>query len=56
MLLRVISQCAPPPLVATFKKGLPLPFSLAKKGIYLGTQLKEDLTYLLLKLPRRRIA
>ena len=27
-------------LLAPFKKGLPLPFSLAKNGIYLDTQLK----------------
>ena len=33
-------------LLVTSKKGLPLLFSLAKKRIYLETQLKEDFTYL----------
>ena len=32
------------PLLAPSKKGLPLPFSLAKKGTYLDTQLKAELT------------
>ena len=32
-------------------KGLPLPFSLAKKRIYLDTQLKAELTNLFWKLP-----
>ena len=46
LLLGVISQCG-------FQdKGLPLPFSLAKKKIYLDTQLKADLTNLFSKLPR----
>ena len=35
------------PLLASSKKGLPLPFSLAKKRIYLDTQLKGQLTLLL---------
>ena len=34
-------QCGP--LFVPFKKGLPLPSSLAKKRIYLDTQLKRDL-------------
>ena len=41
-MLLVISQCAP--LLVLSKKGLPLPFSLAKKRIYLYTQLKGELT------------
>ena len=32
------------PFLAPFKKGLPLPFSLAKKRAYLDTQLKTELT------------
>ena len=39
------------PLLAPSKKGLSLLFSLAKKRIYLGTQLKVELTDLFLKLP-----
>ena len=34
------------PLLPPFKKGIPLPFSLAKKRTYLDTQLKTELTYL----------
>ena len=39
------------PLLAPLKKGLPLPFSLGKKRIYLDTQLKGELTDLFWKLP-----
>ena len=42
VLLEVISRCAP--LLVTSKKGLPFPFSLAKKKIYLDTHSKEELT------------
>ena len=49
VLLGVISQCGPPS--CTLKKGFPLPFSLAKKRIYLDIQLKAELTDLFLKLP-----
>ena len=45
VLLGVISHYGP--LLAPFRKGLPLPFSLAKKRIYLDTQLKGALTDLL---------
>ena len=45
LLLGVISQCG------LQYKGLPLPFSLAKKRIYLYTQLKAELTNLFCKLP-----
>ena len=38
----VISHCGP--LLATSTKGLHLPFTLAKKRIYLDTQLKGKLT------------
>ena len=41
-LLGLILQCGP--LLAPSKKGLPLPFILAKKRTYLGTQLKGELT------------
>ena len=51
MLIGVISRCTTPPpappsplFLASFKKGLPLLFSLAKKKIYLDTLLKEELT------------
>ena len=40
LLLGVVSQCG------LQDKGLPLPFSLAKKRIYLDTQLKAELTNL----------
>ena len=44
VLLGVISQCSS--LVAHFKEGLPLIFSLAKRRIYLDTQLKRALANL----------
>ena len=47
--LGVISQCGP--LLAPSKKGLPLPFSLAKNRKYLDVQLKGELTDLFWKLP-----
>ena len=50
LLLGVISQCGP--LLEPSKKGLPLPFTLAKKRTYLDTQLKEEITDLFSKLPR----
>ena len=42
VLLEVILQCGP--LLAPYKKGFPFLFCLAKKGIYLETQWKEELT------------
>ena len=42
MLLGVISHRGPPP--CTLQKGLPVPFTLAKKRTYLDTQLKGELT------------
>ena len=44
VLFGVVSQCDS--LLASSKKGLPLPFSLAKKGIYLDTELKGEITNL----------
>ena len=38
-------------MLATSRKGLLFPFSLARKRIYLGTHLKEELTDLFRKLP-----
>ena len=49
VLLGVILQCCP--LLAPSKNGLPLLFTLAKKKIYLDTQLKRKLTNLFWKLP-----
>ena len=49
VLLGVISQCGP--VLGPSKKNLPLLFSLAKKRIYLDTQLKAELTNLFWKLP-----
>ena len=49
LLLGVISQCASPS--STLKKGLPLPFTLAKKRTYPDTHLKGELTDLFQKLP-----
>ena len=43
------SHNAPPLLLAPSKKDLPLLFSLAKKRIYLDTQLKGELTDLFLR-------
>ena len=34
------------PLLAPSRKGLPLPFTLAEKGTYLDTHLKEEVTNL----------
>ena len=48
VLLRVISHKAL--LLAPSKKSLPLPFSLAKKRMYLDPHLKEELTDLFQKL------
>ena len=39
------------PPSCTLQKGLPLPFTLAKKRTYLDTELKEELTDLFWKLP-----
>ena len=49
VLLGVISQCGP--LLTHSRKSFPL-FSLAKRRIYLDTQLKGELTDLFWKLPR----
>ena len=48
VLLWVISQCLP--LLAPSKKGLLLPFTLAKKRIYLDNQLKGEVIDLFWKL------
>ena len=45
LLLGVTSQCG------LQEKDLPLPFSLAKKGTYLDTQLKEEYANLFWKPP-----
>ena len=50
VLLGIISQLTP--FLHPLKNVLPLPFSLAKKKIYMDTHLKEALSYLFLKLPR----
>ena len=42
VLLELILLCGP--LLALSKQGLPLPFSLAKKKIYLDSHFKEELT------------
>ena len=45
-------MCPPPhPFFALSKKGLPLPFSLVIKRIYMGTQLKEELNDFFWSLP-----
>ena len=50
VLLGIILQYASP-LSYTLQKGLPITFSLAKKRIYLDTQLKGEITDLFWKLP-----
>ena len=42
VLLGVISQCGP--LLGPSREGFRLPFSLVNESVYLGTQLKAELT------------
>ena len=44
------------PLLPPSRKGLPLPFTLAKKETYLDTPLKEEVTNLFGKLPEYGIS